>query len=100
MHTPRLLFINGFHRSGTTVVTSAVTDAAGGVTTTVGSLAPHIPTLDAFLNSLESGAADRGADRLKVTPDSPEEYGFLLRAVTGRQALYAHPQGRSLSRRT
>jgi hypothetical protein len=90
---PPLLFVNGFHRSGTTVVTSAVTEAIGGVTTTVGVLARHIPTLRAFLDELPAGAVDRGADRLEVTPETAEEYGFLLARRTGTQALYGHPEG-------
>ena len=32
---PEVLFINGLHRSGTTVMTSAVTEAVGGAATTV-----------------------------------------------------------------
>jgi Sulfotransferase family len=95
---PRLLFINGFHRSGTTVMTSAVTGAVGGVTTTVGVLARHIPTLDAFLETLSAGSVDRGADRLQVTPQTAEEYGFLLQHHTGKQALYGHPDGLQLLR--
>jgi hypothetical protein len=95
---PGLLFINGFHRSGTTVMTSAVTEAIGGVTTTVEVLARHIPTLDAFVGTLSPGGADRGADRLQVTPQTAEEYGFLLQHRTGKQALYGHPNGLPLLR--
>jgi hypothetical protein len=51
---PELLFVNGFHRSGTTVLTSAVTEATGGVTTTVGVLARHIPALAGFLVPIAS----------------------------------------------
>ena len=95
---PRLLFVNGFHRSGTTVMTSAVTEAVGGITTTVGLLARHIPTLDAFLQALPAGTVDRGADRLEVTPQTAEEYGFLLNHRTGTHALYGHPDGVPLLR--
>jgi Sulfotransferase family len=95
---PRLLFINGFHRSGTTVMTSAVTEAVCGVTTTVSVLARHIPTLDAFLETLSDGTVDRGADRLQVTPQTAEEYGFLLHHRTGEHALYGHPDGLRLLR--
>jgi hypothetical protein len=90
---PQLLFVNGFHRSGTTVVTAAVTEALGGVTTTVGVLARHIPTLGEFLEQLVPGTADRGADRLEITAQTAEEYGFLLSHRTGTQALYGHPAG-------
>jgi len=95
---PRVLFINGFHRSGTTVVASAVTEAIGGVTTTVGVLARHIPTLDTFLSTLPHGPVDRGADRLEVTPQTAEEYGFLLQYRTGKQALYGHRDALQLLR--
>jgi len=88
---PRLLFVNGFHRSGTTVTASAVTQAVGGVTTTVGALARHIPTLEAFLKT--GGPSDRGADRLEVTADTTEEYGFLLHHRAGARALYGNPKG-------
>ena len=94
---PRLLFVNGFHRSGTTVVTSAVTEAVGGVTTTVGSLARHIPAVRGLLAG-EPGATDRGVDRLEVTEQTTEEYGFLLSFRTGARALYGHPAGVPLLR--
>jgi sulfotransferase family protein len=89
---PALLFINGFHRSGTTVTASAVTEAVRGTTTTVGSLAQHIPALDAFLAG-GAETADRGVDRLQVTAETAEEYGFLLSYRTGARALYGHPDG-------
>jgi Sulfotransferase family len=95
---PTVLFINGFHRSGTTVTTSAVTEAVDGVTTTVGVLARHIPTLDAFLKTAPAAAADRGADRLRITPQTAEEYGFLLHHRTGKAALYGNPDGVPLLR--
>lgn len=88
---PPLLFVNGFHRSGTTVLTSAVTDAVGGVTTTAGVLARHIPTLAAFFETAPNGATTRGADRLEATPRTVEEYGYLLQQRTGEHALYGHP---------
>jgi hypothetical protein len=96
---PPILFINGFHRSGTTAITLAVTDALGGITTTVGCLARHIPTLERFLDLLVSGSVDRGADRLEVSGNTPEEYGFLLYNKTGRRALYGTRQGVTLLRR-
>jgi hypothetical protein len=93
-----VLFINGFHRSGTTVITAAVTEAVGGVTTTVGVLARHIPTLAAFLRMPQAGMVDRGVDRLEITPETPEEYGFLLNWRTGTHALYGHADGLRLLR--
>jgi hypothetical protein len=99
---PEVLFINGFHRSGTTVMTSAVTEAVGGVTTTVAHLARHIPTLEVFLDSLVAGeleqSVDRGVDRLTITASTAEEYGFLLYHCTGKHALYGHPDGVGLLR--
>lgn len=87
---PPLLFVNGFHRSGTTVLTSAVTEAVGGVTTTVGGLARHIPTL---VPMLEAGDVDRGVDRLRIAPDTAEEYGFLVRYRVGKRSIYEAPEG-------
>jgi hypothetical protein len=98
MPEPRLLFVNGFHRSGTTVMTSAVTDAIGGTTTTVGVLGRSIPTLGAFLDTHVEGTVDRGADHLHITAQTAEEYGFLLAHRTGTKALYGHPDGLALLR--
>jgi sulfotransferase family protein len=95
---PPVLFISGFHRSGTTLVTSAVTDAIGGVTTTVGVLAEHIPTLRRLLDDLPDRAVDRGVDRLRIGPSTPEEYGFLLHQHTGKLGTYDHPGGLRLLR--
>ncbi|WP_020518735.1 sulfotransferase [Catelliglobosispora koreensis] len=85
----RALFITGFNRSGTTLITSAATEAAGGATLTVGYLARHMPKVDAFLKAAESAEIppDRGVDRLPVTPSTPEEYGWLLAAKTGQLAF-------------
>jgi hypothetical protein len=93
-----VLFVNGFHRSGTTVIASAATDALGGVTTTVGLLARHLPTLDTFLAVHADGMADRGADRLRITARTAEEYGFLLGHRTGTKSLYGSPAGVSVLR--
>lgn len=81
----RVLFITGFNRSGTTLVTSAVTQAARGRTLTVGDLARHMPSVQRFLAaaSRHGTVTDRGVDRLPVTESTPEEYGWLLNAVTG-----------------
>jgi Sulfotransferase family len=96
---PPILFINGFHRSGTTAITFAATDALGGITTTVGHLARHIPTLERFLDPRASGSIDRGVDRLEANANTPEEYGFLLYNKTGRRALYGSRHGVTLLRR-
>ena len=84
-----VLFVSGFHRSGTTVVATAATAAVHGRTLTVGDLARRIPSLAAFLAAPRERPADRGVDRLPVTPDTPEEYGWLLYHATGRHALHA-----------
>jgi hypothetical protein len=79
-------FVNGFHRSGTTVVAAAATEASDGATLTVGRLARRICALDRLLRSSPLGGApvDRGVDRLPVTESTPEEYGWLLHHVTGQ----------------
>jgi Sulfotransferase family len=81
----RVLFIMGFNRSGTTLVTSAVTQAAGARTLTVGDLARHMPSVQRFLATASKHGTvfDRGVDRLPVTESTPEEYCWLLNAVTG-----------------
>lgn len=84
----RVLFVSGFHRSGTTLVTAAATAATGGSTLTAGHLARYIPSLDRFLRAaaLRGRAPDRGVDRLPATESTPEEYGWLLHHVTGSYA--------------
>jgi hypothetical protein len=81
----RVLFIMGFNRSGTTLVTSAVTQAARARTLTVGDLARHMPSVRRFLTaaSKQGTVIDRGVDRLPVSESTPEEYCWLLNAVTG-----------------
>ncbi len=84
-----VVFINGFHRSGTTLLTTAATEATGGVTLTVGHLARHLPALKYFLRveRRKNRTPDRGVDNLPVTESTPEEYGWLLRRLTGRSEL-------------
>jgi hypothetical protein len=81
----RVLFITGFNRSGTTLLTSAVTQAAHARTLTVGDLARHMPSVQRLLSSASKRGAvvDRGVDRLPVSESTPEEYCWLLNAVTG-----------------
>jgi len=81
----RVIFITGFNRSGTTLVTSAVTQAARASTLTAGDLARHMPSVQRFLTaaSKQGVVTDRGVDRLPVSESTPEEYGWLLNAVTG-----------------
>jgi hypothetical protein len=80
-----VLFITGFNRSGTTLITSAVTQAARARTLTVGDLARHMPSVRRFLTAASKHGTvhDRGVDRLPVSESTPEEYGWLLNAVTG-----------------
>jgi len=81
----RVLFVNGFNRSGTTLVTSAVTRAAQAKTLTVGDLARHMPSVRRFLtNASKQGMViDRGVDRLLANESTPEEYCWLLNEATG-----------------
>ncbi|HEX9624429.1 MAG TPA: sulfotransferase [Streptosporangiaceae bacterium] len=81
----RVLFITGFNRSGTTLVTSAVTQAKQARTLTVGDLARHMPSVKRFLAtaSKQGNVIDRGVDRLPVSESTPEEYCWLLKEVTG-----------------
>jgi sulfotransferase family protein len=81
----RVLFITGFNRSGTTLVTSAVTQATQARTLTVGDLARHMPSVRRFLAtaSKHGTVIDRGVDRLPVSESTPEEYCWLLNEVTG-----------------
>ncbi len=90
----RVVFITGFNRSGTTLVTSAVTQAAGARTLTVGDLARHLPSLERFLAtaSKRGTVSDRGVDRLPVSESTPEEYGWLLNSVTGDFAFGTQAQ--------
>jgi hypothetical protein len=62
------------------------------VTLTVGDLARHLPVLRYFLRvqRRNNRTPDRGVDSLAVTESTPEEYGWLLRRLTGRSALSAH----------
>lgn len=85
----RVLFVNGFNRSGTTLITAALTDATRATTLTVGHLARHLPSVDRFLRTSRkrASAPDRGVDRLPVEESTPEEYGWLLHARTGEFAF-------------
>ncbi len=81
--TPRIIFVNGLHRSGTTVIAEAVVDATDGVTLTAGAIAVVNAEVRALLDAVAADAVsvDRGVDRREVTPSLPEEYGWLLRDV-------------------
>jgi hypothetical protein len=85
----RVVFVSGYHRSGTTLVTAAATEATKGTTLTAGHLARHIPSLHRFLQAAPTRARvpDRGVDRLPATESTPEEYGWLLHHTTGSYAL-------------
>jgi hypothetical protein len=97
--TVDVVFVNGLHRSGTTLTAAAVTEATGGVTTTAGYLARHIPTLAEFLAAARATGATRGVDKLPATESTAEEYGFLLRRHTGKNGLYADPANVEVLRR-
>jgi hypothetical protein len=87
----RVLFITGFNRSGTTLLTSAVTQAAQARTLTIGDLARHMPSVQRFLSAASNRVTvtDRGVDRLPASESTPEEYGWLLNTVTGAFAFSA-----------
>jgi hypothetical protein len=91
----RVLFVTGFNRSGTTLVTTAVTEAAQARTLTVADLARHMPSVDRFLATVRKRGTvvDRGVDRLPVNDATPEEYGWLLHAQTGEYAFGAAAAG-------
>src|SRR5262249_60318617 len=94
----RVLFITGFNRSGTTLLTSAVTQAARARTLTVGDLARHMPSMHRFLAaaSRQGTVTDRGVDRLPVSESTPEENCWLLNEATGglSSGTRAAPAGR------
>jgi hypothetical protein len=81
--TPRIIFVNGLHRSGTTVIAEAATEASDGVTVTAGMIAESNPYLRELLDATANGGpvVDRGVDARPLSPDLPEEYGWLLRDV-------------------
>jgi len=91
----RVVFVSGYHRSGTTLVTAAATEATNGATLTAGHLARHIPSLQRFLQAAQTRARvpDRGVDRLPATESTPEEYGWLLHHTTGSYAFDARAAG-------
>jgi hypothetical protein len=79
---PPIIFVNGLHRSGTTVVAEAATEASDGVTVTAGMIAESNPYLRELLDAAANGeAVDRGVDARQLSGDLPEEYGWLLRDV-------------------
>jgi hypothetical protein len=79
---PSLVFVTGFQRSGTTVITEALAAAMGGKPLTAGALASFLPELARMLDAVEGGASmcDRGVDRRPVTRSMAEEYCWYLRA--------------------
>jgi hypothetical protein len=81
-----VIFVNGFNRSGTTLLTTAITEAADAATLTVGDLARHMPSVAAFLADAAGSPTtpDRGVDRLPITPTTPEEYGWYLHATINK----------------
>lgn len=89
------IFILGLHRSGTTVLYNMLTKTHCFNYITIYHLVKYDQLIHDYINNLvenskkevirfilNSGQEDRYIDRVKVTPDSPEEYGFLLRQKT------------------
>lgn len=88
----RVIFVNGLHRSGTTVIAEAATDASDGLTVTAGMIAESNPYVRDLLDAARDGATvDRGVDARLVSPDLPEEYGWLLRDVGRFPAPHVRP---------
>lgn len=86
------IFILGLHRSGTSILYRMLSETQCFNYVTIYHLVKYNQLINNHINNLEevskkdvaaffknSGLGDRYIDRLKVTPDSPEEYGFLLR---------------------
>ncbi|MCK4365561.1 MAG: sulfotransferase [Thermoplasmatales archaeon] len=86
------VFILGLHRSGTSILYKMLIETGCFNYVTVYHLVKYNQLIHNHINKLEefskkdvtafiknSGLADRYIDRIKVTPDTPEEYGFLLR---------------------
>ncbi|HTQ67182.1 MAG TPA: sulfotransferase [Solirubrobacteraceae bacterium] len=89
----RIIFVNGLHRSGTTVIAEAATEASDGVTVTAGLIAESNPYLRELLDAAAAGlAVDRGVDARELAEDLPEEYGWLLRDVGRVRAPNVRPQ--------
>jgi hypothetical protein len=94
------VFILGIHRSGTSILYKMLT-ATGGFNPVT---AYHLINYDELLYNhhekkeqiakqrltdsfLRNGLTDRGIDRLMITADFAEEYGFLLDAQTGQMRI-------------
>ncbi|HTY96183.1 MAG TPA: sulfotransferase [Solirubrobacteraceae bacterium] len=91
---PRVIFVNGLHRSGTTVIAEAATEASDGVTVTAGLIAESNPYLRELLDAAARGgpSVDRGVDARPLSEDLAEEYGWLLRDVGRVPAPNVRPQ--------
>jgi len=88
-----VIFVNGLHRSGTTVIAEAATEASDGATVTAGMIAESNADLRELLDAAANGlAVDRGVDARQLTPDLAEEYGWLLRDVGRARAPNVRPR--------
>ena len=79
---PRIVFVTGFHRSGTTVTAEAIAKTLDFPVLTVADLSPYLPAVATLLASLESSGScmDRSVDARRLTPTLPEEYSWYLAA--------------------
>ena len=86
------IFILGLHRSGTTILYKMLSKTQCFNYVTIYHLAKYDQLIHDHINKLEeiskkevirfilnNGLKDRYIDRIRVAPDTPEEYGFLLR---------------------
>lgn len=88
---PKIAFVTGFHRSGTTVIAEALAAALPAATLTVADLAQYIPTLAQFLSELEHTeyVLDRGVDARILSGQLTEEYCWYLRARSRGRKQFA-----------
>jgi hypothetical protein len=94
------IFIMGIQRSGTSILYKILNETQSFNITTAYHLIKYPELVHNHINKKEHKAKqyltttlsqhaqqDRGIDRLKVTPDFPEEYGFLLAQKTQKSYL-------------
>ena len=94
------IFIEGLHRSGTTVLYQMLTASGCFNSVTAYHLIKYDQLLDDYENNRQDnekkmltesfrkkGEEDRGIDKLKITADFPEEYGFFLEKKSSKVTI-------------
>ena len=94
------IFIQGVQRSGTSILYKILNETSSFNITNAYHLIRHTELIHNYINHKEKQAKqellktlsqnaqqDRGIDKLTVTPDFPEEYGFLLAQKTKKSCL-------------